>query len=142
MSSLKLDKDLKLNPVMTTCYVCCKEKKEILLLGKAASKIKDELGVDHLPSNIGIVDKTPCEECQKHMKEGIILLSVKEEKEQGEEPERTGGYWVITEQSFLEIVGDPNNPVFKSRIAFISDEVVDELGLPKYEIDKLGSSDE
>lgn len=122
MSEIRLHKNFGLAPVMPICYVCGKEKGEIALLG-AAWKGKEE------PPMHMVLDKTPCEECQGWMKQGIILISVRD-GEKGEEPYRTGK-WVVVKREAAEKVFTED--ILKSRMAFVEDSVWEKIGLPARE---------
>ena len=60
------------NPAIPVCFYCTKEKNEIILSR--------------------VWDNTPCEQCQIYMKQGVILIQIRDRKI-GENPYRMGG-WV------------------------------------------------
>ena len=117
-NSIRLHKDYGVNPTVPTCFVCGKDKNELALLGAAYKK--------EAPMRM-CLDKSPCEECVGHMKNGIIMISVRD-GESGDNPYRTGGWVVIKEEAALRFV--PEN-LLKKRILFLEDKIWDEVGLPR-----------
>lgn len=121
MKSIRLHKEHGLNPTIPNCYVCGKQKNEIALLG-AAYKEKAPMG--------GLViDKTPCDECKELMKQGVILISVKD-GESGDDPYRTG--------KFVVLKLDAAKRVFKNfdenhRICFVEDCAMKQIVPQLYE---------
>ena len=113
---MRLHKKYGLNPTITQCFFCGKDKNEIVLLGTAYK--------NQAPMHM-IIDKEPCEECKKYMKMGIMLVSVKDNTNQ-ENPYRTGKIAVITEQAAKKIFGDS---IGKSRFAFVEDKAWEKIGL-------------
>ena len=143
MSGIMLHKEHGLNPTMDTCFYCNKPK-DILLIGSRVSKFKeaglaDETG--RMNHQIGVLDMEPCSECAGYIKQGIILISCKDEdgneneKEIGNNPYRTGGWIVIKEEALGRMI---NKELFedlkKKRFAFVPDAVWDMLKLPRGEV--------
>lgn len=111
---------------MSVCFLCG-EVKELLL---------DARMKETLPQK-ACFNKEPCTQCQKWMKEGIILISVNE-KLSGKDldnPYRTGGWCVIKEEALRRMIneGPLLDGILKQRVAFLPDEVWDKLGLPRKE---------
>jgi len=106
---------------MSTCYLCG-ETKEILLDTRLRNK---------LPHS-ACYDKEPCTKCKDYMKQGIIIISVRD-GEFGDNPYRTGGWWVVKEQVIIDIIHDeePRNNILKERVLFMGDKVCDNIGLKK-----------
>lgn len=80
---------------------------------------------------IAFFDKVPCDECKEYIKQGIVIISVRD-GELGDSPYRTGGWWVIKEDAIKKILC--NNwslwkEVKRTRIAFMPDSVCKMLGL-------------
>jgi len=72
----------------------------------------------------------PCGECAGYMKQGIIILSVKD----GDPDYRTGGFWVLKEEAVKQIMdGNPEMlaDVLKRRVCLMEDSVCEKLGLTK-----------
>ena len=109
---------------MNTCYFC-NEPSEILL---------DRRMRNTLPRNVGVMNMRPCTKCEDLMKQGILLISIKNDT-QGPNPYRTGG-WVIIKQEAIERMLDGHFLKFalEHRFMFINDEVWDAMGLPRNEI--------
>lgn len=116
---MRLHPEHGLNPCIPNCYCCNKEKNQIAFLG---DKIKGEA------PRSAVIDKEPCEECRGYMKQGIILISTRD-GESGDNPYRTGGWWVITQQCAERLFNgiDFN----KQRVLFIEDSVALKVGLKK-----------
>jgi hypothetical protein len=107
------------NPMIPTCFFCGKDKNEIVLLGRLPN---DKEAPMH-----GVINKEPCDECKSFMEQGVILVSVKDGTDR-DNPYRTGGFVVITEDAAERIFGDY---IGKNRFAFVEDEAWDKLGLPR-----------
>lgn len=112
--SITLHRKHGLNPTMTQCYICGKEKGEIALLGAA---YKEEA-----PMKM-IVDTIPCNECKKMIKKGIVFISVRD-GEKGTNPHRTGRILCIKEEAVKKIMKSYNP---KNRVYFIEDSILDRL---------------
>lgn len=123
------------NPTMTQCFYCGKDK-DILLIGKPKPEMYKQGLCDasgKMKMSIGVVDMEPCNECRDYMEQGIILISAKDEDLGTKDPYRTGGWVVIKEEGFKEMINDPEllENVLKKRFCFVSDKVWDNLGLPR-----------
>lgn len=80
-----------------------------------------------------VVDFEPCDKCKEWMKQGIILVSIRD-GERGSNPYRTGGFVVIKENAVKEFsTPEMFEKVKKTRFAFIEDSMWDALGLPRKE---------
>lgn len=111
------------NPMLTTCFFCG-EASGVALLGRLK-------GDEEAPRQ-ACIDKEPCQKCKDMMKQGVILISVRD-GESGENPFRTGG-WVVVKNMFIERVFNPPElvaDVLKKRVAFIPDEAWNLIGLPR-----------
>ena len=129
-----------LNPCLTTCFYC-NEPSEILLVGSKVQAFR-EAGVPvssdgQMPMQIGVIDMWPCSKCEGYMKQGIILISVRdgEENKIGKPPNpyRTGG-WVVIKEDFIDRAIDNEElraQIKKARFCFIPDEAWVALGLPE-----------
>jgi hypothetical protein len=81
---------------------------------------------------IGEMD--PCLRCAEWMKTGIILISIATEaKLTDTNPERTGGWLVVTEAFLKHIVVDAQAQIeiLHARVAYIDDDSWDLLRLPR-----------
>lgn len=111
---------------MTTCYLCG-EVKEILLHKRLAKT---------LPHS-ACYDKVPCDKCKGYMKQGIILIGVRD-GESGENPYRTGTFAVVRDDAVKRIFSAESfAAVEKSRVAFIEDSTWTAIGLPRENINNL-----
>jgi len=128
--SIRLSRAHGLQPVLTVCFLCGEDKGEIALLGAQGDKIARSLGCSDgkMPMRC-CLDKNPCAKCQEYMKQGVIFVEVRD-GEGGENPYRTGGFWVIKSEA-VEKMMDPGKAaeVLKSRICFVEKSVAEKIGL-------------
>lgn len=70
--------------------------------------------------------------CKDYMKQGIILISVRD-GEKGNNPYRTGGWCIVRDEVITRIVNSPElvESILKHRVSFISDIVWDQIGLSR-----------
>ena len=115
--SIRLHPQFGLNPTMPVCFFCGKDKGEIALLGAAYQ--------GEVPMHL-CIDKEPCQECQKLMAQGVLLIAVKDGTDQ-DNPYRTGAQCVIKPEAAQRMF----NNIDSSRVAFIEDAVWDKIGLPR-----------
>lgn len=115
------------NPSLSVCFFCQKDKNEIILPGLMRG--------DMQAPQRAVWDKNPCQECQAYMEQGIILISVDESKSSDRDnPYRTGGWCVLKEDAIKRMLspGEFLDSVLKKRIAFVPDQVWDGVGLPRH----------
>jgi hypothetical protein len=116
------------NATIPTCFFCGGEKNELILLGANSKRIT---GQDKAPMKGPVFDTVPCDECKRLMGLGVILVSVKDEDEGKENPYRTGGFSVVTED-FIKRVVTPEalqNHLLRVRFCYVPDTVYNALGL-------------
>lgn len=79
-------------------------------------------------------NKEPCDKCAEWMKQGVILISVRD-GESGDNPYRTGGWPVVKDEALRRIVGDSErlDEILKARVCFIDDTTWDLIKLPRKE---------
>jgi len=104
---------------MTCCFVCG-EGKEILL----HRRLRD---ISEL--NNRAISKEPCDKCKEYMTQGIIIISVRDNEPDRDNPYRTGGWWVIKEDAMKRIL--PNIDFAKNRVMFLEDSACAKIGLRK-----------
>jgi len=119
-----LSKKHGVNPCIVKCFVCQEDTGELALLG-------------HLPNDAeapreAVLNTEPCPKCQDHMKQGVILISVRN-GETGNNPYRTGDWVVIKEEALKRFVQPPSllTHILKARMAFIDDQTWDFIKLPR-----------
>lgn len=117
---LHLHPKFGVNPSLGLCFFCSKAK-EVILAGA--------FGGNEAPRE-AVWNKDPCDECQKLMAAGVMLISVRN-GESGKNPYRTGHMSVVKDEAIHrllppELVED----VIRKRVAFVVDEAWDALGLP------------
>lgn len=126
MTSIHLHKEHGLNPTVTQCFFCGKDKNEIALLGAA---YKGEA-----PRHM-CINKEPCDECKSYMAMGVMLISVQDNTDP-ENPYKTGHIAVIKQEAAQRMF--PN--IGENRIAFVEDSVWEKLGLPEGNVDNREKS--
>ena len=109
---MRLHTKYGVNPTIPICFVCGKEKNELVLLG---ASYKEEAPMKMC------LNREPCEECKGLARKGVVLISVKD-KETGDNPFRTGKIIVIKDEAFERIFG-----TIKSRFCFIEDSVLNKI---------------
>lgn len=73
-NDIVLSKKYGVNPSVTQCFYCG-EDCGIALFGSGFR----ENGVEaEAPRNIGVLDMTPCSKCEDYMKQGIIVISMRD----------------------------------------------------------------
>lgn len=158
--SLRLHPKLGVNPhvVNTHCFACGKTKADgLVLLGAsnhkricpqcglriyggfsgiaACPKCGKPTGCEWQREEVGEFERLEqngiCSECQGHMKQGVIMVSVRDGEEGSENPYRTGGWWVIKEEALRRVVRPPEllEAICKKRMAFVPDSVCRAMGL-------------
>jgi hypothetical protein len=125
--SIRLSPKFGLNPSMSICFFCQKEKNEIIIPGL--------LSGDAEAPRKAVWNKEPCDECKAHMNQGIILISVDEKKsfQDKENPYRTGGWVLIKEDAIKRMIKDKKllSHILEKRVAFVPDDTWNHIGLPR-----------
>lgn len=122
--NVQLSKSHGVNPSLEQCFICG-QNVGVVLFGQLKN---DEKAPYRTCSG------EPCDACKEHMKQGIVLISVDESKSPDtNNPYRTGGWVVVTEDFIKRIVSDSKvlKSMLKRRMAFLPDEVWNMLGLPR-----------
>jgi hypothetical protein len=143
MSGIPVSEKHGVNPSLDCCFYCM-EPKGVVLLGKMSraraerafgKEMSDRLhGADHdveAPHKV-VMDKEPCSTCKEHMQDGILIISVSEERTTDRDnPYRTGGWAVVTERFIHRVVVTPElrDDILKRRVAWLDDKVWDKLQL-------------
>ncbi len=126
MSSIRLSEKHGINPAIPRCYFCGAAKNTVILAGR--------LPGDQEAPRDAVWDKEPCDKCAGYMEQGIILISVDEKRSKDpQNPYRTGGWAVVTEDFIRRIVQPPElaDGICKVRVAFVPDVAWQMLGLDK-----------
>lgn len=109
---------------MARCFYC--NELAIILLDRRLRKT--------LTRDMGVIDYEPCGECKKLMSQGVILISVRD-GEKSENPYRTGGWVVVTDEFITKLLKeDAASTILKRRWAFVPDSAWDGIGLPREEV--------
>lgn len=104
---------------MTQCFLCG-EPKEILI---------DRHLQNTLP-RMACYDHKPCNKCKELMKQGVILIEVRDTKPP-ENQYRTGHLWVVKDEAIERIIENEEEKakVLKNRMAFIPKVIAETIGL-------------
>ena len=106
---------------MATCFYCGEPKNEIILNTR----------LENVLPRYGCYDKKPCDKCKEYMEQGIIVISVSDNST-GDNPYRTGGWWVVKEEALAKIFNiDTMANIHKRRVMFIEDSVCETIGLTR-----------
>lgn len=137
-----LDPKHGVNPMLVNCYLCG-EAKEIALLGRMKSSVREglekavgrSLSDGAAPFEGVVIDFEPCDKCKEYMQQGIILISVRAAKneEERKNPYRTGG-WIVVKEEAISRMGFPaemRDQLLRTRSGFLEDEAWDLLGFPR-----------
>jgi len=114
MSGVRLHKEHGLNPTIPVCFLCGKDKNELVLLG-AAYKEKAPM---HM-----CMDKEPCDDCKEKMKEYVVLVEVKDGCDQ-RDPYRTGMIAYLKHEAAKNIFGPD---VLKHKAAFVEQTALKQI---------------
>lgn len=128
MDRIYLDPKKGVDPMLSYCYLCQKPKNEIFLTGIKGSRIRKEAGV-HEDARGVCFDKVPCDECKSIMEQGVILISVRDNEPQSDNPYRTGGWCAVKPEAAKRMFD--NIDFDKNRVCFIEDKAWDLIGLPR-----------
>jgi hypothetical protein len=121
---LRISSKHGVNACLPVCFLCQETKNEVALLG-------------YLPGDVeaprrAVLDRRPCDGCRALMTRGIILISTRD-GETGENPYRSGGWVVVTEDAIRRWVTAQAMlaRVLEKRMAFVEDAVWNGIGLPR-----------
>jgi len=117
--SIRISEKFGVNPSLMQCFVCL-EPKGVVLFGKLKEDVE-------APRQV-CLDREPCDKCKEYMKQGIILISIRD-GESGNDPYRTGGWVVVKEEALQKVITDP--ALLEKRIMFVPDTAWKMLGLPE-----------
>ena len=146
--SILLSEKHGVNPAICKCFYCGGDV-GVVLAGKLPGDVE-------APHNV-VWNMQPCNECEKHMKAGIILIEVEDDQHERIEaerqehlrkyanilpkrrppfihnPSRAGGWWVIKEEAIKRMIQPPDllANVLQCRWTFIEKRVAEALGLPR-----------
>lgn len=116
--SIKLSEKHGLNPSISQCFFCGKDKNELVIFGR--------LPQDKEAPRKAVINHEPCEECKKLMDQGVMLCEVRKGSDR-KNPDRTGNLIVIKEDVAQRIF----NGIGSSRFAFIESDAWDKLNFPR-----------
>lgn len=105
------------------CYYCMEDKDVIF-----STRLRDISSLHGSVTNM-----EPCKKCKEYMKEGVILVSIRDgESQEGSPPNpyRTGGWWVLKVEAVKRIF-DMDFTGKLQKFMFIEDSIADAVGLKK-----------
>jgi len=127
--------DKNFEVALTKCWYCLKDDKIILPKQIGNKRLNDQI----TEANGKVVDMDPCNECQEHMKRGVIMISVADDYDPVvdqknwdsnsahiplerrtpfiPQPYRTGGWVLVTDEGFSRIFNDNANESSKEIVA-------------------------
>ena len=124
MSHITLSPTHGLNLSIMQCFFCMDDS-GVALLGRLPND-------EEAPRKI-CLDHVPCSKCKEYMERGIILISVSDRTDSTDNPYRTGG-WVVVSEQFIKRIVQPYElveEILRKRCAFLPDAVWDKLSLPR-----------
>ena len=122
---IKLSPKHGINPAIPKCFYCGGDKNLILLVGKLPGDVE-------APRN-AVWDTEPCDKCAEYMTKGVIMISVKDEDTGKDNPYRTGGWVVVTDEFLRRLLADAAlaEDIIKKRFSYCPDGLWDQIGLPR-----------
>lgn len=129
--SIRLHPEHGVNPTVSQCFFCGKDKNEIALLGAA---YKGEA-----PRHM-VLSYEPCDTCKEIQAKGITLIEARDYPEPHNQPPiqkepvtmyPTGSWAVITERLVRNAINPPSlaEDIIKKRVAFVEPGILKALGL-------------
>jgi hypothetical protein len=112
------------------CPACCKEMDGPIIMNTRLNESQAKKVEEMNGKVIGFSDKF-CDECEKHSKMGVILITVDAEKtEDRTNPWRTGGYFVIKDDAIERIFPEEQaKELIKKRMGYIEHKAAEAIGL-------------
>lgn len=121
--SITLSSTHDINPTISTCFWCGKEKNEVTLMGRLPNDAK-------IPSNM-IFDYEPCDKCKAIMEKGITLIGTVEHPLPDGRPAiqdddyPTGRWVVVKPEAIRYVIQEPfATDVINEGIAFMDDDTL------------------
>lgn len=127
MKPIKVSPKHGLNPSLSACFWCGKDKNELILMGR--------LPDDKEAPRRAVFDYEPCDTCKAQMEQGITLIEASDRDNGNAEIQRgvfpTGRWAVITEEAARRLLQPESmvEAVLKHRKAFLDSESWQKLGL-------------
>ena len=134
---IQLSEKHGVNPSVEQCFFCMKDV-GVVLFGRL--KPRPHNFDPEAPRQVCFgPDSRPCDECIGYMEQGIILISVDEEKtDDVNNPWRSGGWCVVKEEAIkrMKFNEEEEKRILDRRVAWLTDEVWEIFGLPRGEVDE------
>lgn len=115
------------NPSIAVCFYCGEDTGEIILAGLMRG------GHDPEAPRQAVWNRVPCDKCKALMAQGVMLIEADDAKTTDpQNPYRTGHMTVIKEEAVRRLFkADAAEGLLKSRVAFLSIEAWDLMGIPR-----------
>ncbi len=135
------NQDDKFGVALAQCFYCNKGN-EIILNRRLSKPIADQ--VKEMDGKV--ISMTPCTECEEHMKQGVILITIDPHKSKADwhmppedederkrwmpNPFRSGGFFVVRDEAILRTFDEEMaEHAIKTRWMFIEHEAAVQVGL-------------
>jgi len=114
--SLRISEKHGVNPSLGLCFYC-QEAKEVVLLGLMKG--------DKKAPRMATYNTEPCSKCNELMEQGVTLISVRDGDEGSDNPYRTGGWCVVTDDFITRLIEQPDlrDSILERRMCWIPDKV-------------------
>lgn len=130
MNDIKLSPKYGLNPTIPLCFFCGKPKNEIACFGKIGKRNEDIEAPHHC-----IINYIPCDECKKHMDEGVTLIAVENHPLFENQPPIVKNYYpnnkyvVLTKDAIERIItqDELKTSILKNKMALIDNQTFEQL---------------
>ena len=126
MSGIRISPKHGVNPSLQQCF-CCGEDVGLVLFGR----LQDD---KEAPKRV-CLSREPCDKCKGYMKQGIIIVTVRDGETDMDNPYRMGGFFVVTEDMIQRLHASSGLPaswleqVLKARFLFMEQSVAEQIGL-------------
>lgn len=109
------------NPSIAKCYFCGGDTGEVILAGRLKGDVE--------APREAVWHKHPCPACVEYMKQGVIIIGALPPKREGEEPERTGHFMVVSDDFIRRniVPKELADTILHKRVAFMEREACDIL---------------
>jgi len=136
--SVKLSKKHGVNPSVEVCRICGEDMGVILFghITKRQAEAMHEAGLDIAPepgveAPRSICLGNVCDQCKEWMKEGVILIGVRDSDVGEENPHRTGKLAAVKDE-FIRLAVQPEElaaAILKKRVTYIPESAWEILGI-------------
>ena len=126
------------------CFICAKlVDQDVIMNTKATKSAADKVKALH-GAVVGFMEE-PCNECKEQMKKGVIIVTMNSDKtDDPNNPYRTGGFFLVTEDYIGRLLEEKEHKELKEtvltkRYMFLEHVVAEKLGFFNFEDKKDGN---